>query len=227
MYLRPANERGHANHGWLDSHHSFSFANYHDPKHMGFSVLRVINDDQVQPSMGFGTHGHQDMEIISYVMQGRLAHKDSEGNVETIPAGDVQIMSAGTGIQHSEFNGSDQEAVKFLQIWVLPSTAGGAPRYEQKTIAQTDRMTAIVSPSGGDSAVAIKQDMTLYRLMLNAGDTQTLEVGSRRGYLHVIEGQARAGGQQFGPGDGVGLENAEALTLDADEAFTALWFDLP
>lgn len=227
MYLRPAHSRGHANHGWLDSHHSFSFANYYDPQHMGFSNLRVINDDVVQPSMGFGTHGHQDMEIISYVIQGELAHKDSQGNVETIPAGDIQIMSAGTGIQHSEFNASDTELVNFLQIWVLPKQQGVAPRYEQKRIEQVDRLTPIVTPQGGPTAVAINADASVFQLKLEAGESITLGDPARRGYLHVVAGTATTAAGELAAGDALGLDAGESIDIVAGDLLTALWFDLP
>ena len=227
MYIRKAAERGHADHGWLNSHHSFSFANYYDPAHMGFSNLRVINDDIVQPGMGFGTHGHQDMEIISYVIDGELAHKDSEGNVETIPAGDIQIMSAGTGIQHSEFNASDKNLVNFLQIWVLPKRAGIAPRYEQKTITQTDVLTPIVMPGGSDTAVDINADAALSQLVLDTGESIDLGRPDQHGYLHVVKGQAETSYGELAPGDAIGLEPGEAMSVTASEPLTALWFDLP
>lgn len=227
MYFRASNARGHANHGWLDSRHSFSFANYYDPAHMGFSNLRVINEDRVKPGMGFGTHGHQDMEIISYVISGSLAHRDSEGNVETIPAGDIQIMSAGTGIRHSEFNASDNEDVHFLQIWVLPQKAGIAPRYEQKTIPEQSGLTTIVSPQGGEHAVGINADAELAHLCLTSSESINLGGTSRRGYLHLIKGSAVAAGQKMTAGDAIGWDAGEALTLEAEQEITAIVFDLP
>ena len=223
MYVRKAQDRGHADHGWLKSHHSFSFANYYDPAHMGFSHLRVINDDWVAPSMGFGRHGHRDMEIISYVIRGALAHKDSQGNQATIPAGDIQIMSAGTGIEHSEFNASDNEDVNFLQIWVLPKQQGIQPRYEQKKIIQDGVLTPIVTPQGGDTAVAINADVSMSQLKLSHGQHYAF---SGSGYLHVVAGQARMDGAEFGAGDGLGLLVDESIDIEAGQDLTALWFDL-
>ena len=227
MYIRKADTRGVANHGWLNSHHSFSFGSYYDPAHMGFSQLRVINDDVVDPGAGFQTHGHQDMEIISYVISGALAHKDSQGNAEVIPAGDIQIMSAGTGIQHSEFNASQTEPVNFLQMWVLPKTSGVTPRYEQKTIQQTDMVTPIVTPTGSDTAVAINADVSLSHITLPAGETLRLGEGPRQGYLHLVQGEASAGELSLQAGDGVGVESRETLAITAQTDLTALWFDLP
>jgi len=227
MYVRQADTRGVADHGWLNSHHSFSFGGYYDPAHMGWSQLRVINDDVVSPGGGFQTHGHQDMEIISYVISGALAHKDSEGNTEVIPAGDIQIMSAGTGIRHSEFNASNTEPVNFLQMWVLPGQSGVAPRYQQKSIQQSDVVTPIVTPTGSDTAVAINADVSLSQIKLPAGETLRLGEGPRQGYLHMVAGDASAGELSLGRGDAVGVEGSETLTLTTQSDVTALWFDLP
>ena len=227
MYVRRADTRGVADHGWLNSHHSFSFGGYYDPAHMGWSQLRVINDDVVSPGGGFQTHGHQDMEIISYVISGALAHKDSEGNTEVIPAGDIQIMSAGTGIRHSEFNASNTEPVNFLQMWVLPGQAGVAPRYQQKSIHQHDIVTPIVTPTGSETAVAINADVSLSQIKLPAGETLRLGEGPRQGYLHMVAGDASAGELSLGRGDAVGVEGSETLTLTTQSDVTALWFDLP
>ena len=227
MYVRQADTRGVADHGWLNSHHSFSFGGYCDPAHMGWSQLRVINDDVVSPGGGFQTHGHQDMEIISYVISGALAHKDSEGNTEVIPAGDIQIMSAGTGIRHSEFNASNTEPVNFLQMWVLPGQSGVAPRYQQKSIQQSDVVTPIVTPTGSDTAVAINADVSLSQIKLPAGETLRLGEGPRQGYLHMVAGDASAGELSLGRGDAVGVEGSETLTLTTQSDVTALWFDLP
>ena len=227
MYVRQADTRGVADHGWLNSHHSFSFGGYYDPAHMGWSQLRVINDDVVSPGGGFQTHGHQDMEIISYVISGALAHEDSEGNTEVIPAGDIQIMSAGTGIRHSEFNASNTEPVNFLQMWVLPGQSGVAPRYQQKSIHQHDIVTPIVTPTGSETAVAINADVSLSQIKLPAGETLRLGEGPRQGYLHMVAGDASAGELSLGRGDAVGVEGSETLTLTAQSDVTALWFDLP
>ena len=227
MYVRQADTRGVADHGWLNSHHSFSFGGYYDPAHMGWSELRVINDDVVSPGGGFQTHGHQDMEIISYVISGALAHKDSEGNTEVIPAGDIQIMSAGTGIRHSEFNASNTEPVNFLQMWVLPGQSGVAPRYQQKSIQQSDVVTPIVTPTGSDTAVAINADVSLSQIKLPAGETLRLGEGPRQGYLHMVAGDASAGELSLGRGDAVGVEGSETLTMTTQSDVTALWFDLP
>ena len=172
MLIRHAAERGHANHGWLDSHHTFSFADYHDPRYMGFGPLRVINEDRVQPGKGFGTHGHRDMEIISYVLEGELAHQDSMGNGSVIRPGDVQRMSAGTGVQHSEFNHSKSELVHFLQIWVFPEKQGIAPGYEQKMFSTEDkrgRLRLIASRDARDGSVKIHQDASIYATVLEIG----------------------------------------------------------
>lgn len=227
QYIRRSQERGHANFGWLDSHHTFSFGRYYDPNHMGLSVLRVINDDVVQPGRGFDTHGHKDMEIISYVVSGALAHKDSEGNSDVIPAGDVQRMSAGRGIYHSEYNPSETDPVNFLQIWVLPQKHGIAPSYEQKTVPQGDAFTLLVSPKGDDGSVSINQDIKLYRLMLPEGQNVPLDNGNRMGYLHLIKGQIEVEGNIFHPGDGFATAAGEALSLTSQADVEALWFDLP
>src|SRR5688572_8695268 len=177
--LRPAAERGHANHGWLDSYHSFSFADYYDPQHMGFGPLRVINEDRVQPGQGFGTHGHRDMEIISYVLEGQLSHKDSIGTGSTIVPGDVQRMSAGRGVMHSEFNPSPTDGVHFLQIWIEPAVRGIAPSYEQANVAdeaKRGKLALIAGPDGSDAAVKIHQDAKLYASVLDDRDRVALEL---------------------------------------------------
>lgn len=226
-YIRQASQRGKADFGWLNSHHSFSFGHYYDPAHMGFSVLRVINDDIVKPGYGFETHGHRDMEIISYVISGELEHKDSQGNQSVIPAGDIQRMSAGSGILHSEFNPSDQNPVNFLQIWIQPSVEGIPPSYAQKQIMQNEAVTPIVSPSGSDTAISVNQDMVLYRVVLEDGESARLPVGQRAGYLHVIKGQAQVGSHIFAPGDGYGITEQDAIEVIANGTTEALWFDLP
>ena len=182
MYIRRAKERGKVDFGWLQSAHSFSFGNYHDPKHMGISALRVINDDTVTPGAGFDTHRHQDMEIVSYVTKGALIHTDSEGNEHVIPAGDIQIMSAGSGIMHSEYNHSKTDEVKFLQIWLLPSQKGGKPRYAQATIEQSSKITPLVTPTGERNSLSVKQDVSLSRVVLTEGEQAQLIAGDRIGF---------------------------------------------
>jgi len=177
-YRRRSNERGPGDLGWLQSRHTFSFGSYHDPDHMGVSVLRVINDDQVQPGAGFATHSHQDMEIISYVKQGTIEHKDSMGNVEVLPAGEFQLMSAGTGITHSEYNPSDSRALSFLQIWIQPDELGVKPGYQQKSFGKNRGLTPIISPDGRDGTLHIHQDAYLYQLRLDRGQNGTAHAGS-------------------------------------------------
>jgi hypothetical protein len=226
-YIRKSADRGVANFGWLHSKHSFSFGNYHDPKHMGVSVLRVINDDMVMPSQGFGKHGHRDMEIISYVIEGALKHEDSTGNSYIVPAGDVQRMSAGSGVMHSEFNASDTEKVKFLQIWIQPNVTGIAPSYEQKSLPQQGVLTTLVSPKGENGALSINQDASISRLVLDKDQSFSLKTKNRIGYLHVIKGQLTIDGQSFEAGDAFALEPKQSLELKADANLEALWFDLP
>jgi redox-sensitive bicupin YhaK (pirin superfamily) len=228
---RPARERGHASHGWLDSYHSFSFADYYDPAHMGFSVLRVINEDQVTPGMGFPTHGHRDMEIVSYVLEGALEHKDSMGNGSVIRPGDVQRMSAGTGVRHSEYNASKTDLVHFLQIWILPKSNGIAPGYEQKHFAPEDlngRLRLIASPDGRDGSVTIHQDAFLYTTTLTgkANVTHPFAPG-RKAYIHVARGEVTVNGQMLTAGDGVKIEKENQVTLSTSGAGEALLFDLP
>lgn len=234
MYLRKANERGKANLGWLDSHHSFSFGHFYDENHMGFSVLRVINDDIVQPSRGFDTHGHRDMEIISYVISGALEHKDSAGNHHIIPAGDVQVMSAGTGIMHSEYNASKTSPVRFLQIWILPSQKGLAPSYAQKTVVNEQGLELLVNGDGSHGALAINQDATISRLKLSEGQRFSFDMSNAAGYLHIIDGAAEinvSGSSDhhahIQEGDAVGLEEGEELSVEAKRSLVALWFTLP
>ncbi|GAA0375174.1 pirin family protein [Bowmanella denitrificans] len=226
-YIRLADSRGRANFGWLDSRHTFSFGHYHDAQHMGISALRVINDDRVRGGAGFDTHGHRDMEIISYVLEGALQHKDSTGNEFNIPAGDVQLMSAGSGILHSEYNASRTDTVHFLQIWIQPNVRGVKPGYQQATIQQMDKLTPLVTPDGRDGTLSIRQDATLSRLELRAGESIELPVGDRSGYLHMLSGQAQSGQQSLHSGDGVGLVHSHALHLQAKTDLQALWFDLP
>jgi redox-sensitive bicupin YhaK (pirin superfamily) len=228
--IRRSNERGHAEHGWLDSFHSFSFADYHDPQHMGYGSLRVINEDRVQPGKGFGTHGHRDMEIISYVLEGGLAHRDSMGNGSVIRPGDVQRMSAGTGVHHSEFNASDREGVHFLQIWIEPSVRGVKPSYEEKRFdadAKRGRLRLIASPDGRDGSVTIHQDALLYATLLD-GDAplEFSQKPGRRTYVHVIRGELDVGGQRLSAGDAMKVEGEARLRLENASKAEVLVFDL-
>lgn len=234
MYLRKANERGKVSLGWLDSHHSFSFGHFYDENHMGFSVLRVINDDIVQPSRGFDTHGHRDMEIISYVISGALEHKDSAGNHHIIPAGDVQVMSAGTGIMHSEYNASKTSPVRFLQIWILPNQKGLAPSYAQKTVVNEQGLELLVNGDGSHGALAINQDATISRLKLTEGQRFSFDMSNAAGYLHIIEGAAavHASGSsehdaEMKEGDALGIEEGDEVSVVAKRTLIALWFTLP
>ena len=226
-YIRRSGSRGQANFGWLQSKHSFSFGNYYDHKHMGVSVLRVINDDLVMPGKGFDTHGHRDMEIISYVIEGALKHKDSTGNEYVVPAGDVQRMSAGRGVMHSEFNSSTTERVKFLQIWIEPDKLGIEPSYEQKSMTQKGPLTPLVNPKGEEGALSINQDASISRLVLNKNEGFTLSTGHRLGYLHVIKGDISTTEYSFSAGDGVKVEPNQTIELMAKNNVEALWFDLP
>lgn len=233
-YLRRNEERGQASFGWLDSKHSFSFGHYYDPQHMGVSVLRVINDDTVSPGAGFDTHGHQDMEIISYVLEGTIEHKDSTGNHYRIPAGEVQRMSAGTGVTHSEYNGSNRVALKFLQIWIQPREIGIEPSYEQRAIAQNSALTPLVTPDGEADSLHIHQDARIYRLRLKAGETATLGAKGNNGYLHIIKGLAKVQHEDsttvLKAGDALGgtLKATEDVKVQTNsDDFEALWFDLP
>lgn len=228
--LRPSNERGHANHGWLDSYHTFSFANYYDPKHMGFRALRVINEDRVQPGRGFGTHGHRDMEIITYVLEGSLEHKDSIGNGAIITPGEVQRMSAGTGIMHSEFNPSQTESVHLLQIWILPNRQELEPSYEQRTFPLEQRqgkLQLIAAKDGRDGAVTIHQDVDLYSAVLQKGDRVSYQLQPNRyGWLQVAQGAATLNGFTLNAGDGVAVSQAELLNINTDGGAEILLFDL-
>jgi len=229
--LRPSTARGHANHGWLDSYHTFSFANYYDPAHMGVSNLRVINDDTVMPGQGFGTHGHQDMEIVSYVLDGALEHKDSMGNGSVIRPGDLQRMSAGTGVRHSEYNPSPTEPVHFLQIWLVPNRTGVQPGYEQKHFPLEDRrgrLVLLVSPDGRDGSLSAHQDGLLYGTLLEAGETveHPLAAG-RRAYVHVARGSIAVNGTPLGSGDGATLESVDHVRLEGLGHAEVLLFDLP
>jgi hypothetical protein len=229
--LRRAKDRGHANHGWLDSWHSFSFADYHDPAHMGFGPLRVINEDRVQPGMGFGTHGHRDMEIISYVLEGALEHKDSMGNGSVIRPGNVQRMSAGTGVRHSEYNPSRTEGVHFLQIWIEPSVRGVAPGYEEKNFdaaSKRGRLRLIASPDGRDGSVTIHQDALVYAGLLDGAEAATHSlVPGRRAYVHVARGEVTAIGQELRAGDALEATGEREIRLEGGRNAEVIFFDLP
>jgi redox-sensitive bicupin YhaK (pirin superfamily) len=226
--IRPANERGHANHGWLNTYHTFSFANYYDPGHMGFRSLRVINEDRVAPGKGFGMHQHRDMEILTYVLEGALEHRDSLGTGSIIKPGDVQKMSAGSGIAHSEFNPSADEPVHFLQIWIMPDRAGIKPKYEQKAITQGEgKLQLIAAPSEGDGTVHIQQDVNLYRALLDSGDSVTHPLQpDRHAWVQVTRGEVTLNGQPLHAGDGAAVSDEEKLEIEAKENAEVLLFDL-
>jgi hypothetical protein len=228
--LRKSQDRGHANHGWLDSYHTFSFAGYYDPREMGFGTLRVINEDRVAPGQGFGTHPHRDMEIISYVLEGALAHKDSMGTGSVIQPGDVQRMSAGTGVSHSEFNHSQKDGVHFLQIWIEPNQRGVAPGYEQKNFTREDkkgRLRLIASPDGADGSVKIHQDARVYASVLEGGDavTHALQSG-RQAYVHVARGSVELNGTKLTTGDGAKISGEKELRLSGGQGAEVLLFDM-
>jgi redox-sensitive bicupin YhaK (pirin superfamily) len=229
--LRRSQERGYADHGWLKSFHSFSFADYYDAEHMGFGPLRVINEDRVAPGAGFGTHGHRDMEIISYVLDGELAHKDSMGNGSVIRPGDVQRMSAGSGVQHSEYNHAKDRTTHFLQIWIEPNVAGIAPEYEEKRFSDADkqgRLLLIASPDGADGSVRIHQDARLYVSRLAAGQTVTAELADGRlGYLHLVRGALTVNGERLDAGDAAKARDETRLAISAQGDAELLLFDLP
>jgi quercetin 2,3-dioxygenase len=228
MNIRKANERGHAEHGWLDTYHTFSFANYYDPQWTGFRTLRVINDDLVMPGMGFGTHPHRDMEIITYVLSGALEHKDSMGNGRVIRPGEVQYMAAGSGVTHSEFNPSKDEAVHLLQIWIQPDQKGVTPRYAEKSLqeAETGKLHLVTSKTGREGSIAIHQDADLWLAKLSSGDSVTHNLKSgRHAWLHVAEGEVSLNGKTLSGGDAAALTE-ENLKLTASKSSQVLLFDL-
>ncbi len=230
LTLRKSQERGYADHGWLKSFHSFSFAGYHDPQHMGFGNLRVINEDRIAPGTGFGTHGHRDMEIISYVLSGNIAHKDTLGNVKGIPPGDVQRMSAGTGVQHSEFNHAPNETTHFFQIWIEPNVTGIAPSYEQKTFADAEKqgtLRLVASPDGALGSVTIHADARLYAGLLDGAQSLTLPLNSKRKcYVHLVRGALAVNGQVLATGDAALLCDESQLVLSQGDHAEVLVFDL-
>ena len=230
LVLRKSTDRGYADHGWLKSFHSFSFAGYHDPKFMGWGNLRVINEDRVAAGMGFGKHGHKNMEILSYVLSGELAHEDSMGNIKGIPPGDVQRMSAGTGVIHSEFNHAKDQTTHFLQIWIEPNQFEIAPGYEQKTIPAIEKEGAlrlIASPEGNDGAVKIHADAKMYAGLFNGSQSATLQLDpNRKAYAHLIRGSLNINGQSLSGGDALLIEGEAQLEIDGGKDAEVLIFDL-
>lgn len=230
IQLRPSQERGYADHGWLKSFHSFSFAGYFDPAHMGWGNLRVINEDRVAPGKGFGTHGHRDMEIVSYVMSGALAHKDSMGNVQTIHPGEVQRMSAGRGVQHSEYNHSADETTHFLQIWILPNVQGIEPGYEQKTFDDNSKqgcLRLVASPDGAQGSVTLHADARMYAGLFDVGQTADLVLAAqRKAYVFLVRGELQVNGHTLHAGDAALLDDEPQLTLSGGVDAEVLVFDL-
>jgi len=230
LTIRKSEDRGLADHGWLKSFHSFSFAEYFDPQHMGWGNLRVINEDRIAPGTGFGTHGHRDMEIISYVLSGNLAHQDSMGNVKGIPPGDVQRMSAGSGVRHSEFNHAQGQQTHFLQIWIEPNVRGIEPSYEQKTVpeaAKRGQLALVAAPDAGEHTVKIHADARLYAGLFDGTEQATLALDvQRKAYVFVVRGSLRANGQALNAGDAALLAAESALTLDQAQDAEVLVFDL-
>jgi len=230
LTLRKSQDRGYADHGWLESYHSFSFAGYYDPAHMGWGNLRVINEDRVAPGTGFGKHGHRDMEIVSYVLSGELAHRDSMGNVVAIPPGDVQRMSAGTGVQHSEFNHAEGQVTHFLQIWIEPDTTGIAPGYEQKTIPAAEKRGAlrlVASRDGAQGSVTMHADAKLYAGLFDGSERAELALDpTRKGYVHLVRGSLEVNRQSLGAGDALLLDGESRITLANGADAEVLVFDL-
>ena len=230
LEIRKSEDRGHANHGWLDSYHTFSFANYYDEEHMGFGPMRVINEDRVNAGAGFGTHGHRDMEIISYVLEGELAHKDSMGTGSVIRPGDVQRMSAGSGVRHSEFNHSKEQTTHFLQIWIQPNVNGIAPSYEEKNFSAEEkrgRLRLIASPDGADGSVLIHQDAKLYVGLFDNDEKATLPIASgRRAFVHIARGSVEVNGVTLNTGDALKISDVDAVTIANGQKAEVLVFDL-
>ncbi|EIC85757.1 pirin family protein [Serratia sp. M24T3] len=228
IYLRKAQDRGHANHGWLDSWHTFSFADYYDPNFMGFSALRVINEDVIDGGQGFGTHPHKDMEILTYVLSGTVEHKDSMGNKEQIQAGEFQIMSAGTGVKHSEYNGNRDRALHLYQIWIIPETKGLEPRYDQRMFDAPQGRQLVLSPDARDGSLKVFQDMELSRWAFKAGEDGEYAIAeNRQVWIQVVKGSLTVNGQAMATSDAVAVWEESALALHADEDSEILLFDLP
>jgi redox-sensitive bicupin YhaK (pirin superfamily) len=222
-----SDERGQADFGWLNSRHTFSFGSYYNPEQMGLSHLRVINDDHVKPGYGFDTHGHQDMEIISYVLEGRIKHKDTLGHTEYLSAGEVQVMSAGTGIKHSEYNASASEALHFLQIWVIPRQSGLTPSYQQKDFSAFNGLSLLVSPDGRNGSLSISQDVEIYRLQETDAPIEKVLDTATIGYIHVAMGDVLINGERYSAGDGITLTDENKVHMQASENSEALLFILP
>lgn len=228
IYIRNAQERGHAHHGWLDSWHTFSFADYYDPNFMGFSALRVINEDTIAASKGFGTHPHQNMEILTYVLSGVVEHQDSMGNKEQIPAGEFQIMSAGTGVRHSEYNPDPQQALHLYQIWVIPDQQDITPRYEQRKFPEQSGRQFILTPDARENSLKVHQDMTLSRWVLSAGEVGNIDVDpSRKIWVQVVKGKVSVNDQQLETSDAAAVWDEKCLTFSANQPTEILIFDLP
>lgn len=228
IYLRKANERGHANHGWLDSWHSFSFADYYDQNFMGFSALRVINDDVIDAGQGFGTHPHKDMEILTYVLEGAVEHQDSMGNKEQVPAGEFQIMSAGTGVRHSEYNPSKTEKLHLYQIWIIPEKTGITPRYEQRRFDAEQGKQLVLSPDAREGSLKVNQDMELYRWALAKNEQSVHQISAnRRVWIQVVKGDVTINGTKATTADGLAIWDEQALSVHADSESEILLFDLP
>ena len=227
--VRKSQERGHFDHGWLKTYHTFSFADYQDPIYMGFKTLRVINEDRVQPGQGFGTHSHRDMEILTYVLEGALEHKDSMGNTSVIKPGEVQRMSAGTGVTHSEYNASKNEPVHFLQIWIFPSRMGLKPGYEQKAFGKEgkkNKLRLIASPDGREGTVTVHQDILMYDATLKTGKTLEHSVDFKTGqWVQLMRGKLNVNGQPLSEGDGASLEGEPSISFEADKAAEFILFD--
>ena len=228
--IRRAADRGHADHGWLDTRHSFSFADYYDPEHTGYRSLRVINDDRVAPGAGFPTHPHRDMEIITYVVDGALEHRDSMGNGSLIRPGDIQRMTAGTGVRHSEFNPSDSEGGRFLQIWMLPERIGLTPGYEQKHFPETERrgqLRLVASPDGRKDSITVQLDAEIYAGVLDEGDRVTHDLAPGRGsWIQVVRGRVRVGEHDLAEGDGAAFDDEPSVSIESAEHAELLLFDL-
>jgi len=230
LTLRKSQDRGHADHGWLKSQHSFSFAGYYDADHMGWGNLRVINEDRIAPGTGFGAHGHRDMEIISYVLEGELAHQDTMGNVKAIPPGDVQRMSAGSGVRHSEFNHAPDATTHFLQIWIEPNVTGIPASYEQKTFATNEKRGAlrlVASPDGANGSVKVNADAAMYAGLFDGDETATIELNpERKGYVHLVRGALQVNGESLMAGDAVLLDGEKSVSLSGGKDAEVLVFDL-